>query len=88
MQLGLGRVVPFDDATLERLGFGSMWPLHKITMDSDMKLFFDVVGANHFSATVGDVFQSVEAACYEAGIRIVRIDDDGDLLEERNRTIE
>ena len=88
MQLGLGRVVPFDAATLESLGFGSMWPLHKITMDSDMKLFFDVVGANHFSATVGDVSQSVEAACYEAGIRVVRVDDDGDLLEERNRTIE
>ena len=88
MQLGLGRVVQFDRATLQTLGFGSMWPLHKITMTSDMKLFFDVVGANHFSATVGDVSESVEAACFEAGIRLVRVDDNDSLLQERSLIVE
>jgi len=79
MQLGLGEAIPVGEEVQARIMFGEMWPLHAITLPSNLALFFEAVGANHFSATPGDFTAEVAAACREAQIPVFRIDDDGDL---------
>jgi len=41
--------------------------------------FVKVIGANHLSATLGDVTAEVEAACRLWGVRVVRLDSDEEM---------
>jgi L-fucose/D-arabinose isomerase len=54
----------------------------KVVVDLGVKAenFVKVIGANHLSATLGDVTEEVETACRLWGIPVVRLDSDQDML--------
>jgi L-fucose isomerase-like protein len=53
----------------------------KVTVDLRVKAanFVKVIGANHLSATLGDVTAEVEAACRIWDVPVVRLDSDEDM---------
>lgn len=79
MQLAAGEVIPFDEEIHKQIKYGEMWPLTAIKMNTNFPLFFEIVGANHFSAIPGDYVSEVTYACKEAGIPITRVDDEGSM---------
>jgi len=76
LQLGRGEAMVIDPGIRSRIKFGQMWPLMVVKMPAgvDLKLFFEVVSANHYSAVPGDYVEEVEAACLEAGVAVTRVD--------------
>lgn len=83
IQLGRGQAQRVGREAQSKIKFGEMWPLHAIKMDCDLELFFEIVGANHFSAMPGDYVEEVICAAREAGIGVVRIDSDDSMLQWR-----
>jgi L-fucose isomerase-like protein len=85
MQLGAGKSLNAEHFLKKMLGdresthLGHTWG--KLVVDLGVKAsnFVKAVGANHLSATLGDVTEEVEAACMHWGIPVVRIDSDSDM---------
>ena len=85
MQLGAGKSLNAEQFLKKMLGdresthLGHTWG--KLVVDLGVKAsnFVKAVGANHLSATLGDVTEEVEAACMHWGIPVVRIDSDSDM---------
>lgn len=85
MQLGTGKELDsraFLSKTLgerEKAHLAGTWG--KVTVDLGVKAdnFVKVIGANHLSATLGDVTAEVETACRLWGIGVVRLDSDQDM---------
>jgi L-fucose/D-arabinose isomerase len=86
MQLGTGRALDAQ-AFLART-LGDREPAHlagtwgKVIVDLHVRgeNFVKVIGANHLSATLGDVTAEVETACRLWGIPVVRLDSDEDMV--------
>jgi L-fucose isomerase-like protein len=85
MQLGTGREL--DSRSFLTGMLGDREPGHlagtwgKVTVDLGVKAenFVKVIGANHLSATLGDVTAEVETACRVWDIPVVRLDSDEDM---------
>ena len=85
MQLGTGREL--DSQAFLAKALGNREPGHlagtwgKVIVDLGVKgeNFVKVIGANHLSATLGDVTAEVETACRLWGIPVVRLDSDADM---------
>ena len=85
MQLGTGRELDARKFLQARLGdrekshLAGTWG--KVIVDLGVKgeNFVKVIGANHLSATLGDVTAEVEAACRLWGVPVVRLDSDEDM---------
>lgn len=85
MQLGTGSAYDAEDFLKKLLGekllghLGHTWG--KVVVDLGVKAnnFVKVIGANHLSATLGDVTKEVELVCRMWGIPVVRIDSDEQL---------
>ena len=90
MQLGTGKELDsraFLEKTLgerEKGHLAGTWG--KVIVDLGVKAdnFVKVIGANHLSATLGDVTAEVETACRLWGIGVVRLDSDQDMLRFYN----
>ncbi len=86
MQLGTGRELDSRAFLGRMLGdrerdhLAGTWG--KVVVDLGVKgeNFVKVIGANHLSATLGDVTAEVEAVCRLWGIGVVRLDSDRDML--------
>ncbi len=85
MQVGAGKALDAERFLTEMLGekvdthLGQTWG--KVVVDLGVKAsnFVKVIGANHLSATLGDVTGEVETACRLWGIPVVRLDSDPDM---------
>lgn len=85
MQLGAGREL--DARVFLSKMLGDREPAHlagtwgKVIVHLGVKAenFVRVIGANHLSATLGDVTAEVETACRLWGIPVVRLDSDADM---------
>jgi L-fucose isomerase len=85
MQMGAGRALDarkFLEKTLgnrEKGHLAGTWG--KVIVDLGVKgeSFVKVIGANHLSATLGDVTAEMQAACRQWGIGVVRLDSDDDM---------
>ena len=85
MQLGTGRELDSRKFLEKMLGekekahLAGTWG--KVIVDLGVKAenFVKVIGANHLSATLGDVTAEVETACRLWGIGVVRLDSDADM---------
>jgi L-fucose isomerase-like protein len=85
MQVGVGKALDAEHFLKKMLGekvnthLGQTWG--KVVVDLGVKAsnFVKVIGANHLSATLGDVTGGVETACRLWGIPVVRIDSDSDM---------
>jgi len=90
MQLGKGRALDSKKFLTSKLGdkvkchLGQTWG--KVVVDLGVKAenFVKVIGANHLSATLGDITNEVEIACREFDIPIVRIDSDNEMKKFYN----
>jgi L-fucose isomerase-like protein len=86
MQVGAGKALDAENFLKNMLGekvdthLGHTWG--KVVVDLGVKAsnFVKVIGANHLSATIGDVTGEVETACRLWGIPVVRIDSDDDMI--------
>jgi L-fucose isomerase len=82
MQLGAGYAYDAEDFLKKLLGervnrhLGHTWGKVVINLGVKAHNFVKVAGANHLSATLGDVAQEVELVCRMWGIPVVRIDSD------------
>ena len=91
-QYGHGKALDTEKFLKDRLGknfnthLGNTWG--KVTVDLGVKAenFVSVIGANHLSATLGDVTKEIEIFCRYTGINTVRLDSD-DEMESFYRTI-
>jgi L-fucose isomerase-like protein len=87
MQLGKGRALDAKKFLSGMLGdkvrvhLGQAWG--KIVVDLGVRAenLVKVIGANHLSATMGDVTREVETACRSWGIPVVRIDSDQEMID-------
>ena len=87
MQLGTGRELDSEKFLTSKLGdkvenhLGQTWG--KVVVDLGVKAenFVKVIGANHLSATLGNITNEVEIACREFGIPVVRIDSDEEMKD-------
>ncbi len=85
MQLGAGKEL--DSRTFLQRMLGDKEPDHlagtwgKVVVNLGVKAesFVKVIGANHLSATLGDVTAEVEVACNLWGIPVVRLDSDQEM---------
>jgi L-fucose isomerase-like protein len=85
MQLGTGKELDSRAFLKKTLGdrekdhLAGTWG--KVIVDLGVKAdnFVKVIGANHLSATLGDVTAEVETACRLWGIGVVRLDSDQDM---------
>jgi L-fucose isomerase-like protein len=85
MQLGTGRELDARKFLAKTLGekekshLAGTWG--KVIVDLGVKgeNFVKVIGANHLSATLGDVTAEVETACRLWGISVVRLDSDDEM---------
>lgn len=85
MQLGTGHAYDAEDFLKKLLGenlnkhLGQSWG--KVVVDLGVKAnnFVKVIGANHLSATLGDVSREAALVCRMWGIPVVRIDSDEEL---------
>jgi L-fucose isomerase len=85
MQLGTGKELDSREFLAKMLGdrekghLAGTWG--KVIVDLGVKgeNFVKVIGANHLSATLGDVTAEVEAACRLWGISVVRLDSDEEM---------
>ena len=86
MQLGTGKELDSRSFLSRMLGdkeqshLAGTWG--KVTVELGVKAenFVKAIGANHLSATLGDVTEEVETACRLWGIPVVRLDSDQDML--------
>lgn len=86
MQLGRGRALDARGFLTKMMGekvrghLGQAWG--KVVVDLGVKgeNFVKVIGANHLSATLGDVTREVETACRVWGIPVVRLDSDEEMV--------
>ncbi len=91
MQLGKGRALDAKNFLTSKLGkrlnchLGHAWG--KLVVDLGIKAenFVKVIGANHISATLGDVTKEIEIACREYSIPVVRIDSDDEMKKFYNK---
>ena len=74
MQMAVGRMVPVTDREVQRLGWGSMWPLSLFDIDLDLPGFIDKIGSNHYSFVPGDHSRAVQFACRLLEMPIERLD--------------
>jgi L-fucose isomerase-like protein len=72
MQLTIGNSVDVDQALIDRLGWGDMWPVSMFDIDMDLTAFADMMGSNHYSFVPGDYSMEIEFTCRAAGIRVER----------------
>ncbi|MCL4377730.1 MAG: hypothetical protein M1409_05000 [Actinobacteria bacterium] len=85
MQFGKGKALDTEEYLGKKLGsnfkkhLGSTWG--KVTVDLGVKAenFVKVIGANHLSATLGDITKEIEIFCRYAGIGVLRIDSDTEM---------
>jgi L-fucose/D-arabinose isomerase len=85
MQLGTGKELDSREFLSKTLGerekghLAGTWG--KVIVDLGVKAdnFVKVIGANHLSATLGDVTSEVETVCRLWGIGVVRLDSDQDM---------
>jgi L-fucose/D-arabinose isomerase len=82
MQLGEGRELDAREFLSRTLGdrepahLAGTWGKVIVNLGVDPENFVRVIGANHLSATLGDVTAEVETACRLWGIPVVRLDSD------------
>jgi len=82
MQLGAGSAYDAEDFLKELLGegvhrhLGHTWGKVVVNLGVKANNFVKAVGANHLSATLGDVTKEAELVCRMWGIPVVRIDSD------------
>jgi L-fucose isomerase len=98
MQLGTGNAYDAEDFLKKLLGertnrhLGHTWGKVVVNLGVKANNFVKAVGANHLSATLGDVTEEVELVCRMWGIPVVRIDSDEELrrfyTEIRYRNLE
>lgn len=90
-QMGVGSALDTQSFLIEKMGknnfenhLGARWG--KVVIDLGVKAgnFAKVIGANHLSVTAGDYSSQIEYFCRQAGIDIVRIDDDKSMLDFYN----
>jgi L-fucose isomerase-like protein len=85
MQLGTGKELDsrkFLERTLgdrEKSHLAGTWGKVIVNLGVKADNFVKVIGANHLSATLGDVTAEVETACRVWGIKVVRLDSDQDM---------
>lgn len=85
MQVGAGQALDAREFLTSMLGdkvhthLGQAWG--KVVVDLGIKgeNFVRCIGANHLSATLGDVTEEVETVCRLWGIPVVRIDSDAEM---------
>ena len=63
MQMATGTMVKVADREVQRLGWGSMWPLSLFDIELDLPTFIEKIGSNHYSFVPGDHVRAVEYAC-------------------------
>ena len=73
MQLATGKMVKVTDREMNRLDWGSMWPLSLFDIELDLQRFIEKIGSNHYSFVPGDHVRSVEHACTLLDIPIERL---------------
>jgi L-fucose isomerase-like protein len=82
MQLGAGSAYDAEDFLKKLLGeavnrhLGHTWGKVVVNLGVGANNFVKAVGANHLSATLGDVTREAELVCRMWGIPVVRIDSD------------
>jgi len=85
MQLGTGSAYDAEEFLSKLLGadmenhLGQSWGKVVVNLGVKANNFVKVVGANHLSATLGDVTREAALVCRMWGIPVVRIDSDEDL---------
>jgi L-fucose isomerase-like protein len=85
MQLGKGSAYDAEDFLKRLLGenvnshLGSAWGKVVVNLGVKANNFVKAIGANHLSATQGDVTKEVELVCRMWGIPVIRIDSDEEL---------
>jgi L-fucose isomerase-like protein len=85
MQVGAGKALDAEKFLTGMLGekvsthLGQTWGKVVVDLGVTASNFVKVIGANHLSATLGDVTGEVETACRLWGIPVVRIDSDADM---------
>ena len=90
MQLAAGKELDTKSFLKSMLGdrepghLAGTWGKVIVRLGVKAENFVKVIGANHLSATLGDVTQEVETACRLWGIPVVRLDSDQDMLRFYN----
>ena len=85
MQLGTGSAYDSEDFLKKLLGenvnshLGHTWGKVVVNLGVKANNFVKAVGANHLSATLGDVAREVELVCRMWGIPVIRMDSDEEL---------
>jgi L-fucose isomerase-like protein len=75
MQLALAEARTVTPEIKANAIFGNMWPHHALSVPTASDRLVKVLGGNHFAGTVGDVTCEVAAACRQAGIPVLRLDN-------------
>jgi len=75
MLAGVGKSLSIDDRIKRNIIWGRMWPHIALDLGVDKNIFMKAAGSNHFTAIPGDYLAEVRYACREAGIPVVRIDE-------------
>jgi L-fucose/D-arabinose isomerase len=84
MQVGTGQELDARSLLAERLKerepehLAGTWGIVAVDLSVKAENFVRAFGANHLSATLGDVTAEVEAACLQMDIPVVRLDSDED----------
>jgi len=76
MQLGLAEARELTDEIKSNVIFGNMWPHHAFSFGVSTDRLVKVLGGNHFCGLPGDVSAEMQFACRQAGIPVVRLDDE------------
>lgn len=74
MQMAKGRILKITEQIKKNILWGRSWPHIVIEINSEEELLKQIVGSNHYCATVGDVTEELTYFCREAGISIIRMD--------------
>jgi L-fucose isomerase len=86
MQLAAGRELDSRRFLSKMLGdkeeshLAGTWGKVTVALGVKAENFVKVIGANHLSATLGDVTEEAETACRLWGIPVVRLDSDQDMV--------
>jgi len=73
MQMTTGKMARVTDREMNRLEWGSMWPLSLFDIELDLHDFVEKIGSNHYSFVPGNHVRSVEYACKLLGIPVQRL---------------
>lgn len=80
MQLGLAEAIEITGEIEGRFFYGKTWPHTAVRLNVGQQLLIKVMGSNHMGAIPGDKIREVIYACREAGINVLRIDREEDIL--------